>query len=104
MVQSVLALPEHLDVFEHGIARKLDFSFSGPQGARLAQLVADGRSRSARSTPTSNCSRAYFIDLTPHVALVAARQGRPARAISTPAPTPRTRRPSSRPPRSRAAS
>ena len=43
MVQSVLALPEHLDVFENGIAAKLDFSFSGPQGARLAQLVSGGK-------------------------------------------------------------
>ena len=39
MVQSVLALPEHLEVFELGIASKLDFSFSGPQAGRLAQLV-----------------------------------------------------------------
>lgn len=30
MVQSVLTLPEHLDVFEKGIAKKLDMSFSGP--------------------------------------------------------------------------
>ena len=46
--------------------RKLDFSFSGPQGARIAQLLG-GRpaSRSARSTPTSSCSRRYFVDLTP---------------------------------------
>jgi malonate decarboxylase alpha subunit len=41
-----------------------------------------------------------FIDLTPKVALVCAE--RPMRtAISTPAPTPRTRRPSSKPPRFR---
>ena len=38
MLQSVLALPEHLDLFDDGIASRLDFSFSGPQGARLAQL------------------------------------------------------------------
>src|SRR4249920_2331757 len=31
MVQSVLALPEHLAVFERGIARRLDFAFAGPQ-------------------------------------------------------------------------
>src|ERR1700754_3819755 len=43
MVQSVLALPEHLDLFENGIASRLDFSFSGPQGARLAKLVAANR-------------------------------------------------------------
>ena len=43
MVQSVVALPEHLEVFERGIARRLDFSFSGPQGQRLAQLLGSGR-------------------------------------------------------------
>src|SRR5262245_38220237 len=43
MVQSVLALPEHLDVFERGIASKLDFSFSGPQAARLARLTGAGK-------------------------------------------------------------
>ena len=36
MVQSVLTLPEHLDVFEKGIAKKLDMSFSGPQAGRIA--------------------------------------------------------------------
>ena len=65
MVQSVLALPEHLDVFERGIAAKLDFSFSGPQGGAARQAGRAGRSRSARSTPISSCSRRYFIDLTP---------------------------------------
>ncbi|REM07009.1 malonate decarboxylase subunit alpha, partial [Mycobacterium tuberculosis] len=43
MVQSVLSLPSHLDVFERGIAQRLDFSFSGPQSGRLATLVAEGR-------------------------------------------------------------
>ena len=59
MVQSVLALPEHLDVFERGIATRLDFSFSGPQ-ARAARAAgrATGASRSARSTPISSCSAA----------------------------------------------
>ena len=58
MVQSVLALPEHLDLFELGIAEQLDFSFSGPQAARLARWWARDRSRSARSTLISNCSPA----------------------------------------------
>ena len=43
MVQSVLALPEHLDLFESGIASRLDFSFSGPQSARLAKMVSAGQ-------------------------------------------------------------
>src|ERR1700716_3899217 len=40
MVQSVLALSDHLAVFERGIA--LDFAFAGPQSRRLAELVASG--------------------------------------------------------------
>src|ERR1700744_1792257 len=39
MVQSVLALPEHLAVFERGIADRLDFAFAGTQSRRLAELV-----------------------------------------------------------------
>src|SRR5262245_50783813 len=35
MVQSGVVLPAHLDVFEKGIARRLDFSYSGPQSARI---------------------------------------------------------------------
>ena len=38
MVQSVLALSDHLAVFERGIANRLDFAFAGPQspGWRIA--------------------------------------------------------------------
>jgi malonate decarboxylase alpha subunit len=72
MVQSVLALPEHLDVFENGIASKLDFSFSGPQGARLAQLVAQGGVRIGAIHTYLELFARYFIDLTPQVALIAA--------------------------------
>src|SRR5258708_37273658 len=39
MVQSGVVLPEHLDVFEKGIARRLDYSYSGPQAARVARLL-----------------------------------------------------------------
>ena len=43
MVQSVLTLPEHLDVFEKGIAKKLDMSFSGPQAGRIAEFLKEGK-------------------------------------------------------------
>jgi hypothetical protein len=33
-VQSVLALPDHLAVFERGIANRLDFAVAGPQSRR----------------------------------------------------------------------
>jgi malonate decarboxylase alpha subunit len=73
MVQSVLALPEHLDVFDKGIAAKLDFSFSGPQGARLAQLVSGGRIAIGAIHTYLELFARYFIDLTPHVALICAQ-------------------------------
>lgn len=73
MVQSVLALPEHLDVFENGVARRLDFSFSGPQGARLAKLVSSGGLEIGAIHTYLELFSRYFVDLTPQVALVAAQ-------------------------------
>ena len=72
MVQSVLALPEHLDVFEKGIASKLDFSFSGPQAIRLAKLVNEGRITIGAIHTYLELFGRYFIDLTPNVSLIAA--------------------------------
>ena len=39
LVQSVLALPEHIDLIERGQVSRIDFSFSGPQAGRLARLM-----------------------------------------------------------------
>jgi malonate decarboxylase alpha subunit len=72
MVQSVLALPEHLDLFESGIASRLDFSFSGPQGARLAKLVSANRIEIGAIHTYLELFARYFVDLTPKVALIAA--------------------------------
>ncbi len=73
MVQSVIALPEHLDVFESGIAKRLDFSFSGPQGSRLAKLVSAGRIEIGAIHTYLELYARYFIDLTPKVVLIAAQ-------------------------------
>ncbi len=73
MVQSVLALPEHIDVFERGIATQLDFSFSGPQGARLAKLVSAGRIDIGAIHTYLELFGRYFTDLTPRVSLIAAQ-------------------------------
>ena len=73
MVQSVLALPEHLDVFERGIASRLDFSFSGPQGARLARLTTEKRIAIGAIHTYLELFARYFVDLTPHVALICAQ-------------------------------
>ena len=73
MVQSVLSLPEHLDLFELGIASRLDFSFSGPQAARLAQLLGQGRLQIGAIHTYLELFGRYFIDLTPKVSLIAAQ-------------------------------
>jgi len=73
MVQSVLSLPEHLDLFELGIASRLDFSFSGPQAARLAQLLGQGKLQIGAIHTYLELFGRYFIDLTPKVSLIAAQ-------------------------------
>ncbi|MGA8862202.1 MAG: malonate decarboxylase subunit alpha [Gallionella sp.] len=73
MLQSVLALPEHLDLYELGIAEQVDFSFSGPQAARLARMVGKGQIRIGAIHTYLELFSRYFVDLTPHVALVAAQ-------------------------------
>ncbi|MEX7540179.1 malonate decarboxylase subunit alpha, partial [Acinetobacter baumannii] len=42
MIMPSVGRSEHLDLFEKGIARKLDFSFAGPQSLRISQLIEDG--------------------------------------------------------------
>ena len=73
MVQSVIALPEHLEIFDRGIASKLDFSFSGPQGGRLAKLAASGRLAIGAIHTYLELFGRYFVDLTPKVSLIAAQ-------------------------------
>ena len=73
MIQSVLALPSHMDLFERGLASRLDFSFSGPQGARLARLVQDQRIEIGAIHTYLELFGRYFLDLTPNVALIAAQ-------------------------------
>ncbi|OGB79703.1 MAG: malonate decarboxylase subunit alpha, partial [Burkholderiales bacterium RIFOXYC12_FULL_60_6] len=73
MLQSVLALPEHLDIFDNGIASKLDFSFSGPQAARLANMVSAGQIQIGAIHTYLELFSRYFVDLTPRVSLVCAQ-------------------------------
>jgi malonate decarboxylase alpha subunit len=72
MVQSVLALPDHLAVFERGIANKLDFAFAGPQSRRLAELVASGSLKIGAIHTYLELYARMLVDLTPRVALVVA--------------------------------
>ncbi|OON63556.1 malonate decarboxylase subunit alpha [Massilia sp. KIM] len=72
MLLSVLSLPEHLDVFDKGLASRLDFSFSGPQAGRLAKLAMAGKLNIGAIHTYLELFGRYFVDLTPRVALVAA--------------------------------
>lgn len=72
MVQSGVVLPAHLDIFEKGIARRLDFSYSGPQSARIARMLFGGKIELGAVHTYLELFARYFIDLTPNVALIAA--------------------------------
>ncbi|WP_407123329.1 malonate decarboxylase subunit alpha [Bradyrhizobium sp. STM 3561] len=72
MVQSGVVLPTHLDIFEKGIARRLDFSYSGPQSARIARMLFGGKIELGAVHTYLELFARYFIDLTPNVALIAA--------------------------------
>ena len=72
LLLSVLGRPEHMDLFERGIASRVDFSFSGPQSLRLAQMVEDRRVRIGAIHTYLELFARYFVDLTPDIALIAA--------------------------------
>jgi malonate decarboxylase alpha subunit len=72
MVQSGVILPEHLDIFDKGIAKRLDYSYSGPQAARIARMLFGREIELGAIHTYLELFARYLIDLTPHVALIAA--------------------------------
>src|SRR3984885_5581150 len=74
LIISSISRPEHLTLFELGIAKKVDFAFAGPQSLRLAQLLEDGKVEiGAIHTYVELYSR-LLVDLAPNVVLVCAEQ------------------------------
>lgn len=73
IVQSGIVLPEHIDLFEKGIAKKLDFSYSGPQGGALSRAMDAGKIELGAIHTYIELFGRYFIDLTPHIVLTVAR-------------------------------
>src|SRR6202167_708103 len=71
---STISRPEHLSLFERGIARRVDFSFAGPQSLRMAQLLEDGKLEIGAIYTYIELYARMFIDLTPNVALVCAEK------------------------------
>ncbi|WP_407928028.1 malonate decarboxylase subunit alpha [Herminiimonas arsenitoxidans] len=73
IIQSNLALASHLDVFERGVASRLDFCYSGEQGVRLARLIKAGKINVGAIHTYLELYGRYFMDLTPRVSLIAAQ-------------------------------
>jgi malonate decarboxylase alpha subunit len=69
---SVLSRSEHMDLFERGIANRVDFSFSGPQAIRLAEMVAKSQIQIGGIHTYLELYGRYFIDLTPDISFIAA--------------------------------
>lgn len=69
---ATVSRPEHLNLFDRGIARRIDFSFAGPQSLRLAQLVEDRRIEIGEIHTYVELYARMLIDLIPGVALVCA--------------------------------
>ncbi len=72
MIMSSISRPEHLDIFEDGIASKMDFSFAGPQSTRVSQMIADGTLKVGDIHTYLELYARLYIDLIPNVVLVAA--------------------------------
>ena len=72
MLISSVSRPEHLDLFERGIASKLDLAYAGPQSVRIAQMVEDGTVRIGAIHTYVELYARMFIDLAPDVVLLCA--------------------------------
>src|ERR1700677_748122 len=74
LIISSISRPEHLTLFELGIAKKIDFAFAGPQSLRLAQLLEDGKLTIGAIHTYVELYARLFVDLAPDVVLVCAEQ------------------------------
>ncbi|AVK62094.1 malonate decarboxylase subunit alpha [Lactobacillus sp. CBA3605] len=72
MIMSSISRPEHLDIFELGIANKMDFSFAGPQSTRVSQMIADGTMQVGDIHTYLELYARLYVDLIPNIVLVAA--------------------------------
>jgi len=74
LIISSISRPEHLTLFELGIAKKVDFSFAGPQSLRVAQLLEDGVLEIGAIHTYVELYARLLVDLIPNVVLVCAEQ------------------------------
>lgn len=71
LIMPSVSLPEHLDLFERGIARRLDFAYAGGQSLRISQFLQDGQLEVGAIHTYIELYARLFVDLIPNVVLVA---------------------------------
>lgn len=71
LIMPSVSLPEHLDLFERGIARRLDFAYAGAQSLRISQFLQDGLLEMGAIHTYIELYARLFVDLIPNVVLVA---------------------------------
>src|ERR1700721_2235601 len=74
LIISSISRPEHLTLFELGIAKKVDFAFAGPQSLRGSQLLEDGKLDIGAIHTYVELYARLLVDLVPNVVLVCAEQ------------------------------
>lgn len=74
LIISSISRPEHLTLFELGIAKKVDFAFAGPQSLRVAQLLEDGVLEIGAIHTYVELYARLLVDLVPNVVLVCAEE------------------------------
>src|ERR1700684_145942 len=74
LIISSISRPEHLTLFELGLAKKVDFAFAGPQSLRVAQLLEDGVLEIGAIHTYVELYARLLVDLIPNVVLVCAEQ------------------------------
>src|ERR1700678_3851342 len=74
LIISSISRPEHLTLFELGIAKKIDFPFAAPQSLRVSQLLEDGKLEIGAIHTYVELYARLLVDLVPNVVLVCAER------------------------------
>lgn len=90
IIIAAISRPDHLAIFEQGIAKRVDFSFAGPQSLRVAQMVEDGQIEIGSFHTYVELSARMFVDLIPNAVLVCAQMADRAGNLYTGANTEET--------------
>ncbi|MCP3966725.1 MAG: malonate decarboxylase subunit alpha [Lentisphaerae bacterium] len=70
MLISTIGLPEQLDIFDMGLASKIDLAYAGPQGFRMARMLREKQIEVGNIHTYNELYARYFMDLRPDVCLL----------------------------------